>query len=89
MSKKRYADGPLTSASSAVAVTPHNTNEVAQNGTFSRALFVGVGGDVMLRLADDTGDVTFKNVQSGQVLDVQAKLVKATGTTATDIVALF
>lgn len=53
-----------------------------------KALYVGTGGTVVIRGVGATADVTFKNVASGQVLDVRARLVKATGTTATDIVAL-
>lgn len=91
MAKKRYGDSPLASASAALAVTAHDTNEVvdANGNTYPRALYVGVGGDVSLILADDSAAVLFKNVANGQVLDVQAKVVLATNTTATDIVALF
>lgn len=66
------------------AVNPSDT--VALEPT-PKALYVGTGGTVVLR-GTDGDDVTFKNVASGQVLDVRAKLVKATGTTAADIVAL-
>ncbi len=89
MPSKRYADGPLNSASSALAVTPHDSNEVVSNGFYPRALYVGGGGTLVLRLADDTANVTLVGVPAGAVLDVQAKLVLATGTTATGIVALF
>lgn len=83
--KKRYADNPLGAASAAFAVTPSDAAELA---SIPRALFVGTGGNITLRLADDGADVLLKNVQSGQVLDVQARFVRATGTTAADIVAL-
>ncbi|MEZ5656801.1 MAG: hypothetical protein R3E04_13125 [Sphingobium sp.] len=53
-----------------------------------KALYVGTGGTVILRGVDSAADVTFKNVANGQILDVQAQFVRATGTTATDIVAL-
>lgn len=91
MAKKRYADGPLNSASSAAAVTPHDSNEVldANGSHYPRALFVGGAGNVAVRLVDDSADVTLVGVQAGRILDIQAKLVKATGTTATNIVALF
>ena len=53
-----------------------------------KALYVGTGGDIVLRGVGFTSDVTFRNVASGQILDVRASHVRATGTTAADIVAL-
>jgi hypothetical protein len=67
------------------AVTPHDTNEL---GTIPKALYVGTGGNITLRGVGGTADVIFKNVANGQVLDVRAQYVRATGTTAADIVAL-
>ena len=67
----------------AEAVTPHDTNV----NRFT-ALFVGVAGDVVLKLADDNANVTLKNVPSGSFLPLQTELVLSTGTTATDIVGL-
>lgn len=66
-------------------VTPHDTNEL----TFlPKALYVGTGGTVILRGVDGATDVTFVNVANGQILDVRAQYVRATGTTAANIVAL-
>ena len=53
-----------------------------------KALYVGTGGTLVLRGVDGAADVTFKNVASGQIIDVRAQYVRATGTTAGDIVAL-
>lgn len=82
--KKRYADNPLGSASSLLAVVPHDVNELA---AIPRALFVGTGGNITLRGADDSVDVVLKNIASGQQLDIQPRFIRATGTTATDLVA--
>lgn len=91
MPKKRYGDSPLASASAALAVVPHDVNEVvdANGTTYPRALYVGGAGNLTVRLADDSADVLLSNVPAGTILNIQAKLVKATGTTATLIVALF
>lgn len=91
MAEKRFSDSPTGSASMAVAVVPHDTNEVVSNGTYSRALYIGGAGTVIVHMADDDADtnISFLAVQAGQILDIQAKRVKATGTTATGIVALF
>lgn len=71
----------ITSADGHVAVV----NDAAL-GT-CRALFVGTGGNVNVRVAGAT--VLYKNVPSGAILPVQASMVVGTSTTATDIVALY
>lgn len=53
-----------------------------------RALYVGTGGDISID--DLTGEtVVLVGVLAGSVLPVQTELVNASGTTATNIVALF
>lgn len=82
---QNHADAIAQPARRAFAVNPHDVNEIA---VLPKALFVGTGGTVILRAIDATADVTMKNVASGQVIDVRAQYVRATGTTAADIVAL-
>ena len=72
-------------ARNAFTITPHASNEI---DPLPKALFVGNGGNVTLRAADGGADVVFKNVPSGGYLMVRARYVRATGTTATDIVGL-
>lgn len=79
-----YDGGP---ARDAIAVTPHDTNVIA--GGRCRALYVGGAGNVTLRTNDDDGDVAFVGVTAGSILPVYAKYVRSTGTTATNIVALY
>ena len=66
------------------AVTPSDST------TFDapQAIYVGVGGDVELRLIGDSTVVVYKNVPSGSWLPVLADRVYATNTTATDIVRM-
>jgi hypothetical protein len=74
--------GPYTNA---VAVTPSDSADLT---TVTRALYVGAAGDVTL--VDQASNTTlFKAVPTGTVLPVRATRVKATGTTATQIVALW
>ena len=40
-----------------------------------------------LRGVNGAADVTFRNVPSGMTLDVRAVFIRATGTTASDLVA--
>lgn len=71
-------------AGGAFAVTPHDTNDLT---TSPRALYVGNGGDVVVVMNNDT-ELTFKNVGSGSILPIRPAKVKATSTTATDIIGL-
>lgn len=75
----------IASARMAIAVTPDNSTEF---NDVCRALYIGVGGDAVILLADGSAQ-TFKNLQSGQVLPVQARRVNSTNTTATNILALY
>lgn len=80
--------------SSAADVTPSDTVNIpsvaTQDGTGNNGcvLYVGTGGDVRVMTASGA-DVTFSNIQSGQFVPVQVKKVFASGTTATDILALW
>lgn len=80
-----YADTPSGPSDNPYAVTPSNADELTR---IPKALYIGTGGTVIVRTADGVADITFKNVSSGQILPVRAKWVRATGTTAADIVAL-
>lgn len=74
------------SAVDAKAVTPSDTVNLP-NGP-ARAVYVGSGGD--LRIVTGGGsDVTFFNVLSGQLLPVMAVRVFASGTNASNIVAVY
>jgi hypothetical protein len=70
----------------AAAVVPHDTNAIAD---IPKALFVGTGGDLVVRGVGGGADVTFKNVGNGTLLPVRAEFIRAAGTTAQHIVALY
>jgi hypothetical protein len=78
-------NGLADPARQAFAITPNATSEI---DPLPKAVFVGTGGDIVGRAAGSGADVTFKNVASGQVLDVRFQYIRATGTTAADIVGL-
>lgn len=80
------ADQVSAPATRAVAVTPHDSNALAE---IPKALFVGSGGTIVLRGAGGGSDTTWRNVPSGSVLPVRAQYVRAAGTTAADILALY
>jgi hypothetical protein len=78
-------DTPALSSRAPFAVTPHDSTILP---TIPEALYVGTGGNIVLRGVDGTADVTFQNVPAGAVLDVRASHVRATGTTAGAIIGL-
>lgn len=71
-------------ATRAEAVTPHDVNELA---SVTRALYVGGAGNVALVMADGTA-ATLTAVPVGALLPIRVRQVKATGTTATNLVGL-
>ena len=81
-----HGAGLESPAFDASSVTPHDVNDLTST---ARALFVGVGGDVVAILKGDAASVTFKNVPAGSFMPVAARRVLATGTTATNILALW
>lgn len=79
-----YSMTPDSCAQNAFAVTPSDSADLPAP---ARALYVGGSGNVRI---NDTGNgaVTFVGVAAGSILPVMARRVYATGTTATNIVAL-
>ena len=66
-------------------VTPHDTNPLP---VVPKAIYVGSAGNVVLRGIGGSQDVTFKNCPAGFHIIVRASHVRATGTTASDLIAL-
>lgn len=70
--------------------SPPQSNAITTSDTAaqraSQGLWVGTGGNITARLRYDTADVVFKNILSGTYLPGDFVLIKATGTTAADIV---
>lgn len=80
-----HSPGNTDPARTAFAIVPSDSQEIA---ILPRALYVGTGGDLTLQLVDATQDVTLRNVAAGQIIDVRARYVRATGTTAGNLVGL-
>ena len=72
-------------AQDAFVVSPSNSANLTH---FSRALYIGGGGNVAITTVKGT-NVTFANVAGGSILPVRAQKVLSTGTTATLIVGLY
>lgn len=80
-----HGDAVIAPATRGFAVVPHDVNALVD---VPKALFVGTGGNLTLRGSGGGADVLLKNVPDGSVLPFRASHVRATGTTAADIVAL-
>ena len=80
------ADQVSAPATRAVAVVPHDANPLTD---IPKALYVGSGGDIAMRGVNGTADQLWKNVAGGTVLPFRAQFVRATGTTAADMLALY
>lgn len=74
-----------TPGTKAFSITPHDTNELSN---VTRGLYVGVSGDVLVVTAGGD-EVTFLAMAAGVFHPIRAKQIKATGTTATDIVGVY
>lgn len=79
------ADAAFAPATRAAAIVPDDTNPLAD---IPKGLFVGTGGTLVMRGVADQADQTWRNVPSGSVLPFRARFVRASGTTAADILAL-
>jgi hypothetical protein len=78
-----FSDGPQLPSRHPFAIVPHDSNPLTR---VTKAIYVGSGGTVVLRAVDGQADVTFRNLGDGQILPVRAAFVRASGTTAGDLI---
>ena len=84
----KFADYPtsLTApARDAAAVVPSDLLDLSD---LPRAIYIGQGGSVSVRMAGGQ-TVQFSNAQAGSFLPIRAKGINATGTTASNLVAMW
>ena len=81
-----HGDSVSAPATRAVAVVPHDANALAD---IPKALFVGTGGNITMRGVGGGADILWKNVPAGAILPFRAQYVRAAGTSAADILALY
>ena len=80
-----YVRGLTAPAVGAFAVTPSDQTDLPQ---VTRAIYCGGTGDISVVMRSGE-TVTFSAVQAGTVLPIEAVRVRATGTTATNLVGLY
>ncbi len=73
-------------ALNAMLVTPDDSGELSM---ITRALFIGIGGNIKCILKNDSDPVTFNNIVSGSILPLRVKKVFDTDTTALNIIGLY
>ena len=77
------SDSLIAPAREAFAVIPKDTGELSRA---TKAVYVGTGGDIVLRAVGSENDVTLRNVAAGSVIAIRLRAVRASGTTAADLV---
>jgi hypothetical protein len=70
----------------AAAITPNDNNDLTQ---FTRFIYVGATGDLTVNMAGSGASILFKAVPVGTVLPIRVSRVLSTGTTASQLVALW
>lgn len=78
-------DSLMAPASDCFAIAPSDSADLPRG---TKALYVGMGGDITLLAVEGDSDVTLRNVIGGSILDLRVRAIRATGTTASDIVGL-
>jgi hypothetical protein len=72
-------------AGNALAVTPADSDMAV----ISRAIYVGVSGDLTVKMAGSENTVTFTAVAAGSLIPIRVTQVRATDTNASGIIALY
>ena len=80
---------PDTQTGQAQNLTSLVPSDAADIAFVSKAIYVGIGGNLAVIAEDDTVAVTLANVQSGTILPIRVRRVMATNTTASSIVNLY
>ncbi|MFK7941611.1 MAG: hypothetical protein AB8B85_01660 [Paracoccaceae bacterium] len=82
-SARHTPDGPSVDGAT---ITP---NDSADLSPLPRALYIGGAGNVSVDTFGGTESLVFVGAQAGSIIPMAVRRVNATGTTATDIVAMY
>ncbi|MBX7540901.1 spike base protein, RCAP_Rcc01079 family [Qipengyuania sphaerica] len=78
-----YRDSADQPSRAPFAIIPHDTTPPP---SVPKGIYVGSGGDITLRGIDAAEDVTYRNLPDASYIAVRASFVRASGTTASDLV---
>ncbi len=76
-------DGANSPSRAPFAILPSDTQPLPD---LPKGIYVGTGGDVTLRGVNATADVTYRNLPDASYIAVHASHVRATGTTAGNLI---
>ena len=82
---KDYSDSLTSPTRAAQVVTPDDASDLA---VLPRAIYVGGAGDLHVTMADGQ-EATFAAVPAGTLLPIRAARIWATGTAASNILAMW
>lgn len=77
------SDAAFAPSRAPFAITPSDADALA---LVPKGIYVGTGGDVVLRGIDGAADVVYRNLPDASYVAVRALYVRATGTTAADLI---
>lgn len=86
---ERFLKAPPLHTSAPENAFPIVPSDVDDIDAITRAVYVGSGGNMVVRMSGSGGNVTFRNIPSGALLPIRISRVLATGTTAADIIGLY
>ncbi len=66
---------------------PANPSDSVELPIVPKGIYVGTGGDVTLRGIDGSVDVTYRNLPDASYIAVRVQFIRATGTTASNLIA--
>jgi hypothetical protein len=78
------ADSPSAPATAPYSIQP---DDLAPLPSVPRGIYIGGGGTLVLRGVEGSEDVTYRNLPDASYVAVRALYVRATGTTATNLIA--
>lgn len=78
-----HADAPVAPSRAPFAIVP---DDAVPLSLVPKGIYVGHGGDVTLRGVGSEVDVTYRNLPDASYIAVRASHVRATGTTAAELV---
>ncbi len=80
------ADQIIAPATRAVTIMPDDSVALSE---VPKAIYAGSGGTIVMRGVRDSGDSVWSHIPAGSVLPFRATHIRATGTSATGILALY
>lgn len=83
MDIRTSSDGANSPSRAPFAIVPHDTQPLPD---LPKGIYVGTGGDVTLRGVNAAADVTYRNLPDASYIAVHASHVRATGTTASNLI---